>query len=80
MDNNSKSDNAPIPQGATSQPKKRIDGNPPYGEDVRIAGDAPFIDGDAAALAHRQPGLLAELIARKIIAERRGPPPGMAGE
>ncbi len=67
MDNNSNSDNAPIPQGETSKPKKRIDGNPPYG----------FASAHAVEQFRR---LLAELIARKIIAERRGPPPGLAGE
>lgn len=67
MDNNSKSDNDPLPPDNTSHPKKRIDVNPPYGP----ASVDPI---------ERFRRLLAELIAKKIIAERSGPPPGMAGE
>ncbi|MFM8634046.1 MAG: hypothetical protein ACKOEX_04420 [Planctomycetia bacterium] len=67
MDYNSKSDNDPLPRDNTSRPKKRIDVNPPYGP----ASVDPI---------ERFRRLLAELIAKKIIAERSGPPPGMAGE
>lgn len=67
MDHSSKSDNDPLPQDNTAQPKKRIDINPPYGS----------ASADAVEQFRR---LLAELIARKIVTERRGLPPGMAGE
>jgi len=67
MDHNSESDNDPLPRDNTSQQKKRIDMNPPYGS------------ASADAVEHFR-RLLAELIARKIVTERRGPPPGMAGE
>ncbi|MGI9178551.1 MAG: hypothetical protein ACR2IT_11935 [Pirellulales bacterium] len=67
MDHNSKSDNDPLPRDNTPQPKNRIDLNPPYGS------------ASAHAVEHFR-RLLAELIARKIASERRGPPPGMAGE
>ncbi len=67
MDNNSKSDNDPLPPDNTSQPKKRIDVNPPYGP----ASVDPI---------ERFRRLLAEVIARKIIAERSGPPSDMGGE
>ncbi|MFM8495656.1 MAG: hypothetical protein ACKOEM_09040 [Planctomycetia bacterium] len=67
MDHNSKSDNDPLPRDNTAQPTKRIDMNPPYGS------------ASADAVEHFR-RLLAELIARKIDTERRGPPPGMAGE
>lgn len=67
MDHNSKSDNDPLPRENTSQPKKRIDANPPY--------SSASVD----AVEHLR-RLLAELIARKMIAARREPPPGMAGE
>lgn len=65
MDHNSKSDNDPLPRDNTAQPKKRIDMNPPYGS------------ASADSIEHFR-RLLAELIARKIVTERRGPPPGMA--
>jgi len=67
MDHNSKSDNDPLPRDNTAQPKNGIDMNPPYGS------------ASADAVEHFR-RLLAELIARKIATERRGPPPGMAGE
>lgn len=67
MDHNSKSDNDPLPRDNTSQPKKHIDVNPPYGP----------ASVDPIKKFRR---LLAELIARKMIAARREPPPGMAGE
>lgn len=67
MDHNSKSDNDPLPRDNTSQPKKRIDVNPPYGS-------------ESAHAVEQFRRLLAELIARKIIAARREPPPGMTGE
>jgi hypothetical protein len=67
MDHNSKSDNDPPPRNNTSQPKKRIDMNPPYGS-------------ESAHAVEQFRRLLAELMARKIIAERRGPPPGTAGK
>jgi hypothetical protein len=67
MDHNSKSDNDPLPRDKTAQPKNRIDVNPPYNSPPTHA-------------VEQFRRLLAELIARKMIAERRGPPPGMAGE
>ena len=67
MDHNSKSENDPLPRDNTSQPKKRIDVNPPYGS-------------ESAHAVEQFRRLLAELIARKIIAARREPPPGMTGE
>ena len=67
MDHNSKSDNDPLPRDNTAQPKKRIDMNPPYGS-------------ESAHAVEQFRRLLAELIARKIIAARREPPPGMTGE
>ncbi|MBM4013249.1 MAG: hypothetical protein FJ286_18130 [Planctomycetes bacterium] len=67
MDHNSKSDNDPLPRDNTSQPKKRIDINPPYGSE-----SAHAVEGFRR--------LLAALIARQIVTERRGPPPGMVGE
>ena len=67
MAHNSKSDNDPLPRDNTSQPKKRIDVNPPYGS-------------ESAHAVEQFRRLLAELIARKIIAARREPPPGMTGE
>ena len=67
MDHNSKSDNDPLPRDKTPQPKKRIDANPPYGPESTHA-------------VEQFRRLLTELIARKLIAERKGPPPDMAEE
>jgi len=67
MDHNSKSANDSLPRDNTAQPKARIDVKSPYGS----------ASADAVELFRR---LLAELIARKIITERQGPPPGIGGE
>jgi hypothetical protein len=67
MDHNRKPDSDPLPSANTSQPKKRTDVNPP-------------IASASAHVVEQFRSLLAELISRQIIVERRGPPPGMAGE
>jgi len=67
MDHNSKSDNDPLPRDKTAQTKNRIDVSPPY--------NSP----PTHAVEHFR-RLLAELIARKMIAARREPPPDMAEE
>jgi hypothetical protein len=67
MHQNNNSDDVRHQQNGAPEPQKRIDANPPY--------------GPAAANPIEQfRRLLAELTARKLIAERREPPPSVAGE
>jgi hypothetical protein len=67
MHQNNKSDNVPHRRNGAPEPQKRIDANPPYGP-------------EAANPIEQFRRMLAELIARKLIAERRDQPPGVAGE
>jgi len=67
MHQNNNSDHVRHQQNGAPEPQKRNDANPHYGP-------------AAADPIEQFRRLLAELIARKLIAERRGPPPGMVGE
>jgi hypothetical protein len=67
MHQNNHSNNDPHQRNGAPEPQKRIDANPPYGPAA------------ADPIEHFR-RLLAELISRKLITERREPPPGVARE